>query len=117
VVIPYHPQANSLAERRMKEIMVHLRALVYKKRIKIEWSHFFPLVQIILNCSVEGTQPDTVLFGEIAFSDVAMDLPSEWANRDSLEFLPKLCEAHSTLIRVTQDYFKKNQRKRSVNGL
>jgi hypothetical protein len=119
VVIPYHPQANSLVERRMKEIMIHLRALVYEKRIKSEWSHFLPLVQRILNYSVDGsigTQPARVLFGEIAFSDIAMDLPSEWANRDSLEFLSKLREAHSTLIRVTQDYLKKNQRKRSVNG-
>ena len=68
-----------------------------------------------MNCSVDssiGSQPARVLFGEIEFSDIAMDLPSEWANRDSLEFLSKLREAHSTLIRVTQDYLKKNQRKR-----
>ena len=36
VVITYHPHANSLAERRMKEIMIHLRALVKEKRIKSE---------------------------------------------------------------------------------
>ena len=82
----------------MKEIMIHLRALLYEKRIKSEWSHFLPLVQRILNYSVDGsigTQPARVPFGEIAFSD--MDLPSEWANRDSLEFLSKLREAHPTL--------------------
>jgi transposase InsO family protein len=55
VVIPYHPQANSLVERRMKEIMIHLRALIYEKRIKSEWSHFLPLVQRIMNYSVEGS--------------------------------------------------------------
>ena len=52
-----------------------------------------------MNYSVDGsigTQSARVLFGEIAFSDIAMDLPSESANRDSLEFLSKLREAHST---------------------
>ena len=87
-------------------------------QIKSEWSHFLPLVQRILNYSVDGsigTQPARVLFGEIAFSDIAMDLPSERANRDSLGQI-ELREAHSTLIRVNQDYLKKNQRKWSVNG-
>jgi len=34
VVVPYHPQANSMAERRMKEVLTHLRAQVYEYRIK-----------------------------------------------------------------------------------
>ena len=99
----------------MKEIMVHLRALVNDKRIKREWIHFIPLIQRKLNNSVDGsmgTQPARVQFGEIAILDIVMDLPSEWSNRDSLEFLSKLREAHSTLITVTQDYLKKNQRNR-----
>ena len=63
-------------------------------------------------------QPARVQFGEIAFSDIAMDLPSECANRDSnrLEFLSKLREAYSTLNGVTQDYLKNYQRKRSVKS-
>ena len=35
VVVPYRPQANGLSERRMTEIMKHLRALVFEKRIKV----------------------------------------------------------------------------------
>ena len=61
----------------MKEIMVHLRALVFEKRIKNEWSHFLQLVQRILNYSADGsigTQPARVLFGEIAFLNIAVDL-------------------------------------------
>jgi len=34
VVVPYHPQENSMAERRMKEVLTHHRALVYENRIK-----------------------------------------------------------------------------------
>ena len=60
VVVPYRPQANGLAERRMTEVMKHIRALVFEKRIKENWSHYLPLVQRIIYDSVDGpieTQP------------------------------------------------------------
>ena len=53
IIVPYHPQGNSMAERRMKEVGAHLRALVYEYRIKSEWSHYLPLVQQILNYPVD----------------------------------------------------------------
>ena len=49
VVVPYRPQANGLAERRMTEVMKHLRALVFEKRIKDNWSHYLRLAQRIIN--------------------------------------------------------------------
>ena len=45
VVVPYWPQANGLAERRMTEVIKkakHLRALVFEKRINGNWSHSLP---------------------------------------------------------------------------
>jgi Integrase zinc binding domain/Integrase core domain len=36
VVFAYRPQANGIAERRMTEVMKHIRALVYENRIKCE---------------------------------------------------------------------------------
>ena len=72
IIVPYHPQGNSMAERRMKEVGAHLRALVYEHRIKAEWSHYLPLVQRILNYTVDGsigTQPGRVIFGDMVDSD------------------------------------------------
>ncbi len=34
IVVAYHPQANGLVERRNKELLNHLRSLVYEKRIR-----------------------------------------------------------------------------------
>jgi len=34
VIVAYHPQANVLVERRNKELLNHLRSLVYEKRIR-----------------------------------------------------------------------------------
>ena len=66
-----------MAERRMKEVLTHLRALVYEFRIKDNWSHYLPLVQRIMNYidGSIGTQPARVIFGDMVDSDIAMDLP------------------------------------------
>jgi hypothetical protein len=119
VVVAYHPQGNGLAERRMKEVMKHLKALVFEKRIKENWSQYLSLVQRIINYSIDGsigTQPARVLLGDIAGSDLAMDLPESWKGRDLNEYLVKLREMQARIIKVTQDFLSTNQRKRSRGG-
>jgi hypothetical protein len=49
ICVAYHPQTNGLAERRMAEVMKHLRALVFTNRIKEVWSRYLSLVQRIMN--------------------------------------------------------------------
>jgi hypothetical protein len=53
IVVSYHPQANGSAERRMAEVMKHLRALVFTYRIEEFWSRYLPLVQRIMNYTRE----------------------------------------------------------------
>ena len=75
-MVAYHPQANGIVERRIKEVMNHLRALVFENRIHDVWSFYLPLVQRILNYSVDGsigTQPACVIFGDVETSDIALD--------------------------------------------
>ena len=67
VIIPYHPQANGIVERRNAEVMKHLRAVVMEKRVQKEWSLHLPIVQGILNSSFDfsiGTFPARVIFGD-----------------------------------------------------
>ena len=116
VVVPYRPQANGLAERRMTEVMKHLRALVFEKRIKENWSHYLPLAQRIINYSVDGsigTQPARVIFGDIANCDLAMDLPRTWEGRNLIDYLVKLRDGQARLIKVSQEFLSK---KISANG-
>ena len=47
-------QANSMAVRRMNEVLTHLRALVYEHRIKERWSHYLTLVKRIINYTIDG---------------------------------------------------------------
>ena len=99
--------------------MKHLRALVYEKRIRDSWSHYLPLVQRIINYTVDGsigTQPARVIFGDLETSDIAMDVPSDWGGKKVEDYLVRLREAQVTLIKATQEFLKKNQRKRAADG-
>ena len=108
-----------MVERRMKEVGAHLRALVYEYRIKSEWSHYLPLVQRIINYTVNGsigTQPRRVPFGDMVDCDLAMHFPEGTTGRNPEDYLLKLREAQSILVQTTQDYLRK-QRKRSAYGV
>jgi hypothetical protein len=103
----------------MKEVMKHLRALVYEKRIKEIWSQYLPLVQRIINYSVDvsiETMPARVILGDLADSDLAMDLPQDWADLSVADYLLKLQEAHAILIKVSRDFLDLNQKKRGRDG-
>lgn len=59
------PSANGLVERTNTEILKHLRALVILKRNKEHWSEDLPLVQRILNGTINtsiGTYPSKLIF-------------------------------------------------------
>ena len=116
IKVPYHPQANSTAERRTKEVLTNLRALVHEYRIKEHWIRYLPLVQRIINYTIDssiGTQQARVIFGDMIDSDIAMDLTEGTTARYPGDYLVK---ARTILVQTTQDYLTKNQRKRGVDG-
>jgi len=56
VVLAFHPQENSMAERRMKEILTPLRSLVHDYRIKEHWSHHLTqlMAQLVRSSRIFG---------------------------------------------------------------
>ena len=65
--VPYRPQANGIVERSNKEILKHLRAILFDRRTSDKWSQSLPLVQRIINTahhSAIGTYPLRLLFGD-----------------------------------------------------
>jgi hypothetical protein len=70
--LQYHPSANGMVERQNQEVMKHLKAIVYDKGVKRDWSLYLPLVQRICNTSIHsaiGTIPARVVFGDNAYLD------------------------------------------------
>ena len=52
LTVPYSNEENSTVERVNKEIMRHLRALVFDKKTYKYWSDNLPIIQRIINTSM-----------------------------------------------------------------
>ena len=65
-VMPYSHEENSMVERANKEVNRHLRAIVFDRKIKSNWSLTLPLVQRVMITAVyssTGVAPSQVIFG------------------------------------------------------
>ncbi len=66
--LAYSKEHNSIVERANKEVMRHLTAIIFDKRVNSAWSsEYLPLVQRIMNAKVHDTisvSPAKLLFGK-----------------------------------------------------
>ena len=61
----YSKEQNAIVERQNKEVLRHLRNIIFDKRIIADWSKYLPIVQRIINTSVNsstGVSPAEVVF-------------------------------------------------------
>ena len=61
----YSKEQNAIVERQNKEVLRHLRNIIFDKRVANKWSKYLPLVQRIINTSVNtstGVAPSDVVF-------------------------------------------------------
>jgi hypothetical protein len=115
VIVPYHPEANGLIERRNAEIMKHLRALVYSRDIKDDWSSMLPLVQRILNYTKDGSiglAPAQILFGDMLPTNPFIDMVTDQETVPVADYLLKLKEKQMVLIRESQLFLEQQANKR-----
>jgi hypothetical protein len=115
VIVPYHPEANGLVERRNAEVMKHLRALVLARDIKYQWSRVLPLVQRILNYSIDGSlgiAPAQIIFGDMLPINISFDMRSENGIVPVTEYLTQLKSKQLSLIQASQSFLSKQAEKR-----
>ena len=65
-ILAYSKDENAIVERCNKEVMRHLRALVYEINKRSAWRIYLPLAQRIINSeisSVTGVSPNDLLYG------------------------------------------------------
>ncbi len=110
LTLSYSKEENAIVERANKEVMRHLRAIIFQKNILDDWRPSLPLVQRIMNASVHdsiGVSPAQLLFGNAITLDRGILLPfnsnsseqislSEWASKMLLkqEELLKIAKAN-----------------------
>ena len=105
----YSKEENGIVERANKEVLRHLRAIIYDERVYRQWStKQLPLIQRILNSEEKkrtGVSPAEILFGNAVnlsrhllfqpvVTETEVDLP---------EYLKQMLEKQSTLIKVAQE--------------
>ena len=92
--ISYSKQENGLVERANKEVLRHLRAILFNRDIKSDWRLCLPLVQRIMNATYHesvGTSPASIItpyvdldrgiLVPLGASEVPSELVSDWIRR------------------------------------
>jgi hypothetical protein len=95
--------------------MKHLRALVYSRDIKDDWSSVLPLVQRILNYTKDGSiglAPAQILFGDMLPTNPFIDMVTDQETVPVADYLLKLKEKQMVLIRESQLFLEQQANKR-----
>jgi len=104
--LPYSHEENSLVERANKEVLRHLRAMVFHKTTQDEWSLYLPIVQRIINSSVHssiGCSPAQLLFGNVLNLDrCLLDTPTAQPTTSISEWADKMLNAQSKIVEIAQ---------------
>ena len=111
LTLPYRPQANGVVERSNREILKHLRAIVFDNRLKSQWSSVLPMVQRIMNSQIHsatGASPMRLLYGDAV--TVNRGLLTEWSADtdttalDTSEYLTVLNQQLHDIVSASQEY-------------
>lgn len=109
LTLAYSKEENAIVERANKEVLRHLRAILYNKNIVDDWSVSLPLVQRIMNASVHesiGVSPAQLLFGNAITLDRGILLPHNIVdNHNSVklsDWADKMLSKQATLLQIAQ---------------
>ena len=106
-ILPYSHEENSIVERANKEVMRHVRSIIYDRQLKHKWSSILPLVQRIMNASkntTTGTSPARIIYGNNI--DLDRSLFKEHATvpeQDISDYMLDLIDSQSRIIAIAQE--------------
>jgi hypothetical protein len=89
--LAYSKEQNTIAERANKEVMRHLTAIIFDRRVSEVWSsEYLPLVQRIMNAKVYdtiGVSPAELVFGKSInlYMGLLLPIPPESLTKDTAE--------------------------------
>ena len=86
-ILAYSKEENAIVERSNKEVMRHLRAIIFDKNIISDWKHDLPLVHRIMNASKvvsTGASPADLILGREINLDRGIFLPLQQQTGDTI---------------------------------
>jgi transposase InsO family protein len=107
----YSKQENGMVERANKEVMRHLRAIVFHDKVHTQWSmNQLPFVQRILNAEEKentGVSPAELLFGNAVKLSRNLLIPASELDESTVSSLSKhmsdMLKTQARLIEVAQE--------------
>jgi hypothetical protein len=110
--IAYSKEENSIVERANKEVVRHLRAILFDSNLVHIWSHCIPYVQRIMNATAHssiGTTPASLLFGNAINLDRGILLPYieddiPLASKPLSSWSANQIQAQSRVLQTAQKY-------------
>jgi hypothetical protein len=112
ITLAYSKQENAIVERSNKEVLRHLRNLIFDKRVLSLWSIFLPSVQRMMNAAIHsalGVSPAQILFGNAIDLDrhlfpTAKEFSITYADLTLSQYASDLLAAQDIIIKVAQDH-------------
>jgi hypothetical protein len=115
--LAYSMEQNAIVERANKEVMRHLTAIIFDRRISDVWSsEYLPLVQRIMNAKVHdtiGVSPAELVFGTAInlYKGLLLPIPPESlikgtadvAEHRLSDHVARLIKVQSLLIEIARD--------------
>ena len=109
---PYSKEENGLVERVNKEVMRHMRNIIFDLRIKNQWSDYYPLVERIINTqvhSVTKVSPAQIIYGNsidldrVILRDKNDPIITRHQEKINLsDWTAKMLDAQADIIKIAQ---------------
>jgi hypothetical protein len=121
--LAYSHEENGIVERANREVLRHLRTLIYETSLKKHWSEMLPDVERIMNSTphaATGTSPANIVFGESVNLSrgimAPLDEGSLPAREDYRDFIIRQKVFQGEAIRLAQAKLLQQQRKIALYG-
>ena len=104
----YSKEENPIVERANKEVMRHLRNIIFDDNVITSWSMFLPLVRRIMNSSIHastGFTPASLMFGNSIDIDRGFLFSNEHTTNTPIshsEWIKQLVASQATLLDIAR---------------
>jgi hypothetical protein len=112
ITLAYSKQENGIVERCNKEILRHLRAIIYEREVLNQWYKFTPMVQRIFNSTISdsiGVSPSQLIYGGALNLNRGFIFNIEDKERydsefDLSDYAKDMLERQATIIAIAQKH-------------
>ena len=120
--LAYSKEENAIVERANKEVMRHLRAMLFDKRLKQHWHKYLPFVGRIINTEVHsstGVSPSALLYGNALHRDKNIYdqfTPAQVMRMSLSDWSDKMLKAQQILLDIARKHQEKKDKEHMASA-